>query len=133
MDRPAVAALGCATRAGSRTGGTGRGGPGTMNVIAIVAALGIEQWRTFRWRGALQQAFIRYARWLEHRFNGGSAQQGAIAAALAILPPVLVAACGYWALEQISPLLSLAWNVLILYLLVGFRHFSHAFSAIVDA
>ena len=41
--------------------------------------------------------------------------------------------CGYWALDQISPLLGLAWNVLILYLLVGFRHFSHAFSAIVDA
>ncbi len=32
-----------------------------------------------------------------------------------------------------SPLLGLAWNVLVLYLLVGFRHFSHAFSAIVDA
>jgi adenosylcobinamide-phosphate synthase len=104
-----------------------------MNVIAIVVALGIEQWRTFRWRGALQQRFIRYARWLEHRFNGGAAQQGAIAAALAIAPPVLVAACGYWALDPISPLLGLAWNVLVLYLLVGFRHFSHAFSAIVDA
>ena len=104
-----------------------------MNVIAIVVALGIEQWRTFRWRGALQQRFIRYARWLEHRFNGGAAQQGAIAAALAIAPPVLVAACGYWALDPISPLLGLAWNVRVLYLLVGFRHFSHAFSAIVDA
>jgi adenosylcobinamide-phosphate synthase len=104
-----------------------------MNVIAIVVALGIEQWRTFRWRGALQQRFMRYARWLEHRFNGGAAQQGAIAGALAIAPPVLVAACGYWALDPISPLLGLAWNVLVLYLLVGFRHFSHGFSAIVDA
>ena len=91
-----------------------------MNVIAIVVALGIEQWRTFRWRGALQQAFIRYARWLEHRFNGGSAQQGAIAGTLAIAPPVLIVAGGYWALDQISPLLGLAWNVLVLYLLVGF-------------
>jgi Predicted thioesterase len=61
----------------------------------------------------------------------GSAQQGAIAGALAIAPPVLIAACGYWALDQVSPLLGLAWNVLVLYLLVGFRHFSHAFSAIV--
>jgi len=104
-----------------------------MNVIAIVVALGVEQWRTFRWRGALQQAFIRYARWLEHRFNGGSAQHGAIATTLALAPPVVVAACGYWALAQLHSLLGLAWNVLILYLLVGFRHFSHAFSAIVDA
>lgn len=104
-----------------------------MNVIAIVAALGLEQWRTFRWRAVLQQTFIRYAQWLERRFNGGSAQQGAIAAALAIAPPVLIAGCGFWALDQLSPPLGLAWNVLILYLLVGFRHFSHAFSAIVDA
>ena len=104
-----------------------------MNVIAIVVALGIEQWRTFRWRSALQQVFIRYARWLEHRFNGGSAQQGAIAVMLALAPPILVAACGFWALDRLSPLLGLAWNVLILYLLVGFRHFSHAFSAIVEA
>jgi adenosylcobinamide-phosphate synthase len=104
-----------------------------MNVIAIVVALGLEQWRTFRWRGSLQQAFIRYARWLEHRFNGGATQQGAVAAALAIAPPVLVAACGFWLLDQLSPLLGLAWNIVALYLLVGFRHFSHAFSAIVDA
>ena len=104
-----------------------------MNVIAIVVALGVEQWRTFRWRGALQDAFVRYARWLERRFNGGSAQHGALATALALAPPVLVAACGYWTLAQLHPLLGLAWNVLILYLLVGFRHFSHAFSAIVEA
>ncbi|MGH8799588.1 MAG: CobD/CbiB family protein [Casimicrobiaceae bacterium] len=104
-----------------------------MNLIAIVVALGVEQWRTFHWRGALQQAFVRYARWLERRFNGGAAQQGAIAAALALLPPVLVAACVFWALAWVHPLLALAWNALVLYLLVGFRHFSHAFGAIVEA
>ena len=44
-----------------------------------------------------------------------------------------IAAAGYWALEILHPLLALVWNVFILYLLVGFRHFSHAFSAIADA
>ena len=91
-----------------------------MNVIAIVIALGVEQWRTFRWRGALQQAFLRYARWLAHRFHGGSAQQGAIAPALAIAPPVLVAGAGFWSLDELTPLLGLAWHVLVLLLLVGF-------------
>lgn len=104
-----------------------------MNFIAIVVALGIEQWRTFRWRGDLQRTFLRYARWLERRFNGGSAQQGAIATALALAPPVLIAAAGFWALAGFHPLLGLVWNVLTLYLLVGFRHFSHAFGAITDA
>ena len=96
-------------------------------------ALALEQWRTFRWRGGVQRAFVRYARVLEQRFNAGTAQQGAIAAALALVPPVAIAAAGYWALEVLHPLLGLVWNVFILYLLVGFRHFSHAFSAIADA
>src|SRR5216117_3751304 len=107
--------------------------PEGMNFLAIVIALALEQWRTFRWRGGVQRAFIRYARVLEQRFNAGTAQQGTIAAALALVPPVAIAAAGYWALEVLHPLLGLVWNVFILYLLVGFRHFSHAFSAIADA
>src|SRR5437867_4465297 len=61
------------------------------------------------------------------------ALEGALAAALALVPPVAIAAAGYWALEVLPPLLALVWNVFFLYLLVGFRHFSHAFSAIADA
>src|SRR5947199_1944874 len=104
-----------------------------MNFLAIGIALALEQWRTFRWRGGVQRAFIRYARVLEQRFNAGTAQQGAIAAALALIPPIAIAAAGYWALEGLHPLLALVWNVFILYLLVGFRHFSHAFSAIAES
>lgn len=101
-----------------------------MNFLAILSALALEQWRTFRWRGGLQRAFVRYARLLERRFNAGTAQQGAIAAALALVPPVAIAAGVYWALEALHPFLALLWDVFILYMLVGFRHFSHAFSAI---
>src|SRR6202051_3163435 len=104
-----------------------------MNFFAIVIALALEQWRTFRWRGGVQRAFVRYARVLERRFNAGTAQQGAIAALLALLPPVAIAAAGYWILDQLHPLLAWLGSVMILYLLVGFRHFSHAFSAIAEA
>jgi adenosylcobinamide-phosphate synthase len=104
-----------------------------VNLIAILIALGLEQWRAFRWRTGVQQIFIRYARFLERRFNAGSEQQGALAALLALAPPVAIAAVGYFALDALHPLLALAWNVAILYLLVGFRHFSHLFTAIGDA
>jgi adenosylcobinamide-phosphate synthase len=104
-----------------------------MNFLAIIVALALEQWRSFGWRGALQRAFVRYGRALERRFNAGTAQQGAIAALLALLPPVAITAAGYWILDQLHPLLALVWNVTILYVLVGFRHFSHAFSAIAEA
>lgn len=104
-----------------------------MNLLAIVTALALEQWRSFRWRSGLQHAFVRYARALEDRFNAGSAQQGAIAAVLVLLPPVLIAAAGFLALDALHPLLGLLWNVAVLYLLVGFRHFSHAFTSITEA
>ena len=104
-----------------------------MNILAIVAALGLEQWRAFQWRGAVQRAFVRYAHALERRFNAGTARQGAIAAALALVPPVAIGAGVYFALDSVHPLLGLVWDVAILYLLLGFRHFSHAFSAIAEA
>ncbi|TMG88690.1 MAG: CobD/CbiB family protein, partial [Betaproteobacteria bacterium] len=81
----------------------------------------------------MQRFFGRYSRFLERRFNAGTEQQGALTALLAMGPPVAIAAAGYWALDALHPVLGLVWNVAILYLLVGFRHFSHAFTAIGDA
>lgn len=104
-----------------------------MNLIAILIALALEQWRSFAWRGNVQRAFVSYARRLERRFNAGGAQQGALTAALALVPPVLLAVVVYWGLNELHPFLGLLWNVAMLYTLVGFRHFSHAFSAIGDA
>lgn len=104
-----------------------------MNLLAIVLALALEQWRSLRWRGAFRHLFRRYARALERRFNAGVAQQGAVAGALALVPPVVLAGAIYWGLDQIASVLGVLWNVAILYVLVGFRHFSHAFTAIADA
>ncbi len=104
-----------------------------MNFLAIIIALALEQWRSFAWRNVVQRAFIRYARALERRFNAGAARQGAITTLFALAPPVVLASAAYALLNEVHPLLALAWNVAILYLLVGFRHFSHTFSAIGDA
>jgi adenosylcobinamide-phosphate synthase len=104
-----------------------------VNLLAIVAALALEQWRAFQWRGALQRGFVRYARALERRFNAGAPQQGVIAAVLALLPPVALGVGLYWALRSVHPLLALLWDVAILYLLLGFRLFSHGFSAIAES
>ena len=104
-----------------------------MNFLAIVIALALEQWKAFAWRSDVQRTFVRYARTLERWFNAGARQQGALTALFALAPPVVIASAGYAALSEVHPMLALAWNVAILYLLVGFRHFSHTFSAIGDA
>ncbi|MCC6197794.1 MAG: CobD/CbiB family protein [Burkholderiales bacterium] len=104
-----------------------------MSLVAILLALGFEQWRAFDWRAGVERAFVRYARMLERKLNGGTRQQGAIAAFAAIAPPVAVAALVFWVADAVHPLLGLAVNVAALYFLMGFRRFSHAISAIIAA
>jgi cobalamin biosynthesis protein CobD/CbiB len=104
-----------------------------MNFIAVLAALGLEQWRAFHWRAALERAFVAYARWLEEKLNGGTARQGAIATVAALLPPVVIAGVVHAALAVANPLLALLWDVAVLYLLMGFRRFSHAYTDVVKA
>lgn len=104
-----------------------------MNFLAILIALGVEQWRTFGWRDAIARSFVRYARDLERKLNGGRPEQAVLATVAAVVPPVLVALAVYYAARGIHPLLGVAWNVLVLYSVMGFRRFSHAASAIVEA
>ena len=70
---------------------------------------------------------------LERKFNGGTAGQGAIAAGIAVVPVTAAATAIWWALDAVNPFAGLAFNVLALYVLMGFRRFSHAVSAIVAA
>jgi adenosylcobinamide-phosphate synthase len=104
-----------------------------MSFLAILAALGLEQWRAFRWRNAVERGFVRTVRGLERRLNGGTTQQGMLAAVLALAPPVVIAAGVFWALLLLHPALGFVWNVAVLYLLMGFRRFSHAYSAVASA
>ena len=104
-----------------------------MSLLAIVLALGFEQWRSFAWRASVERAFVAYARALERRLNGGTPGQGAVATTLAIVPPVIVAALLWWSLERVHPFLGFVFDVLVLYALMGFRRFSHAVSAIISA
>jgi adenosylcobinamide-phosphate synthase len=104
-----------------------------MSLLAIVAALALEQWRAFEWRAAVERAYVAYVRGIERRLNGGTREQGIFATTLAILPPVLVTGAVWWLAHRLHPALGLLVNVAVLYFLMGFRHFSHAISAIIAA
>jgi adenosylcobinamide-phosphate synthase len=104
-----------------------------MSFLAILVALGLEQWRAFAWRAAVEQAFVRYARWIEHRWNGGTAQHGWFALFAAIAPPVLIVEAAFLACWLLHPLAGIAVNIVVLYFMMGFRRFSHAVSAIINA
>src|SRR6185436_72813 len=101
-----------------------------MSVLAIIAALVIEQWRPLGERKSLQGTLAAWATWLEQSFNGGERKHGVTAWLVAVLPPALLALAIYLLLYSVHPLLALVFNVAVLYLTLGFRQFSHYFTDI---
>jgi adenosylcobinamide-phosphate synthase len=99
-----------------------------VSVLAIVAALVIEQWRPLGERRHLHGTLAALAQWLEQSFNGGERRQGVVAWLVAVVPAAVAAALVHAALSSVSPLLALLFNVAVLYLTLGFRQFSHYFT-----
>ena len=99
-----------------------------MGVVAIIAALLIEQWRPLVERKGLQAALGAWVGWLEQTFNGGEERHGLIAWLVALLPPVAAALAVNAVLYAVHPVLALLFHVAVLYLTLGFRQFSHHFT-----
>jgi adenosylcobinamide-phosphate synthase len=99
-----------------------------MGVLAIIAALLIEQWRPLGERKELQAALAASVGWLEQTFNGGEERHGLVAWLVAVLPAVIVAVVVNAALYAVHPLLALVFHVGVLYLTLGFRQTSHHFT-----
>src|SRR5262245_19964029 len=101
-----------------------------MGVIAIIAALVLEQWRPLGDRKAVHSAIAGWADWLERSFNAGQSRHGAIAWLLAVLVPLVAAVVLYAALLWVNPVVALLLNIAALYLTLGFRQYSHSFTGI---
>jgi adenosylcobinamide-phosphate synthase len=104
-----------------------------MGVIAIVAALVLEQWRPLGDRKMVLLALQGWTDWLERSFNAGESRHGMIAWLLAALVPVAASAALYALLLWLSPVAALLLDIAALYLTLGFRQFSHFFTGIQSA
>ncbi|MSQ63893.1 MAG: CobD/CbiB family protein [Betaproteobacteria bacterium] len=104
-----------------------------MGVLAIIAALVLEQWRPLDDRKAVAGALAGWADWLENTFNAGESRHGAIAWLVAALAPLALTGMLYAALFWLNPFAALLLNIAALYLTLGFRQFSHYFTGIQSA
>jgi len=102
----------------------------SMSVLAIVAALMLEQWRPLAERKSVAAALGGLAAWLEQSFNGGERRHGVVAWLVAVLPALAGAIVLHALLNAASSVLALVFNVAALYLTLGFRQFSHHFTTI---
>jgi cobalamin biosynthesis protein CobD/CbiB len=101
-----------------------------MGILAIIAALVLEQWRPLSERKAMAGALSAWVDWLERSFNAGESRHGIIAWLVAVLVPVSAALALYAVLAWMTPLAALLLNIGALYLTLGFRQFSHYFTGI---
>jgi adenosylcobinamide-phosphate synthase len=101
-----------------------------MSVLAIIAALVIEQWRPLGERISVSGALSAWATWLERSFNGGQGRHGIVAWLVGVLPPVALAIVLHALLAAAGWPFALVFDIAILYLTLGFRQFSHYFTDI---
>src|SRR5258706_1378252 len=92
-----------------------------MSVLAITAALVIEQWRPLGERKALQGTLAAWASWLEQSFNGGERRHGTVAWLVAGLPPVVLAGLLHAVLYSVHGLLAPGLNIAVLHLTLWLR------------
>jgi adenosylcobinamide-phosphate synthase len=104
-----------------------------MSFFAIFLALLLEQARPLAQDNPVYAGVRAWARWVRHTLDAGQSHHGWLAWAGAAVLPAALAAALYGLLLYLSGWLAFAWTVLVLYLTLGFRHFSHHFTAIREA
>lgn len=101
-----------------------------MTFLSILFALLIEQLRPLRadnpGYSGIKQLSVRMEDW----FNAGQVHHGRLAwfamIGALVLPTMLI----HWLCTSLSPVIAFAFNVFVLYLTLGFRHYSHYFTSI---
>lgn len=101
-----------------------------MTLLSLIAVLLIEQFQPLPYHRVVHEPLTRLARTLERLLNAGERNHGQVAWLIAVGGMVLLASGVYAGLCKLSPLLAWLWNVLVLYLTMGFRQFSHYYTDI---
>jgi cobalamin biosynthesis protein CobD/CbiB len=104
-----------------------------VTLLALVAALLIEQARALTPGNPVHRAFRAYARFIDRSLNGGSFQQGVLAWLFVVVPIAGAVAVISQTLMRLAPVMALLFDIGMLYLTMGFRQFSHAYSDTLDA
>lgn len=101
-----------------------------MTFLSILCALLFEQLKPLRADNPIYGAIKVLSARMENWFNAGHVRHGRMGWLLMMAMLMLPTGLIYWLLNRLNPFLALAWNILIVYLTLGFRHYSHYFTSI---
>jgi adenosylcobinamide-phosphate synthase len=105
----------------------------TMTWLALVLALLLEQVRPIARGNFLYTAYRAFAEQIERSFNAGQYQHGVVAWVIAVAVPTGIVLLVSGLLHLVHPLAAWLFSVAVLYVTMGFRQFSPAFTGIADA
>lgn len=100
-----------------------------MTLFSLIVALLLEQLRPLPAR-FVDVPLKAVSRFLEDRFNDGESRHGAVAWWVAVVAACFGSALVFFLLWHLHPLFGILFNVLVLYLTMGFRQVSHFFTDI---
>jgi adenosylcobinamide-phosphate synthase len=101
-----------------------------MSLLSLITAFLLEQLHPIGSRKYLHTWLTAYVDFFQRNFNAGEHKHGRIAWTLAIAAPLVVVSGIHWILLGANPIFAWAFSVLVLYLTMGFRKFSHYFTDI---
>lgn len=105
-----------------------------MSFVAILLALLLEQARPVARSNPIHTLLRLWVRWSATSFDAGSPAHARVAwMVAAVLPALAVTGVHLVLAWAVGWPLVVVWHVLVLYLTLGFRQFSHHFTAIRDA
>ncbi len=104
-----------------------------MSFFAVLFALMIEQLKPLPRDNWIHHTLVSWVGWTGRNFDAGRAHHAWVVWAVSVLTPSLLIGAVYLAIHQYSLILSVAFDVAVLYLSLGFRQFSHHFTDIREA
>ena len=104
-----------------------------MSFFAVLFALMLEQIKPLPRDNWVHDALASWTRWAGRNFDAGRPHHARIVWVVTVLVPAGAAALIHVLISRYSFFLALAFDVLAIYLTLGFRQFSHYFTDIRDA
>lgn len=101
-----------------------------MTFFAVFFALLIEQARPLTHQNWVHASMRAWVRWVLRSLDAGQSHHGALVWGVAVGLPVAATVAVHMLLWSYSILLTLVWAVMVLYVTLGFRQFSHHFTEV---
>lgn len=104
-----------------------------MSFFAVLLALLAEQFKPLPRGERLREALTAWVRWIGRILGAGHDSHAGVVWSVAVLLPTFAAWGVHLVLAQLGALAALAWYVVVLWLTLGFRRFTHYYAGIRDA